>query len=47
MHSRLDDFNDQATTLEEIARTITDIAKMIRSGHAEVHAVAAFAQRNY
>jgi hypothetical protein len=37
----------QAATLEDMARTIEVIAKMIRSGTAEVHAVPAFPQRNY
>jgi hypothetical protein len=41
-------WSDQASTLEEIARKLAAIAKLIRTGKKEApHAVPAFPQRNY
>jgi hypothetical protein len=40
-------WSDQAAALEEMARTLEIIAKMIRGGRIDVHAVPAFPQRNF
>lgn len=40
-------WGDQARTLEEMARAIETIAKMVRGGQIETATVAAFPQRNY